>query len=109
MASQDQHSSLADSYKEFGTSTKQGNPNQGVIHFNPEEVRVLNEDELSAYAAVAKVAWTSVIDTQRRFLKLIGIDEAQWLKYREQLSQRMLESMEERPVLLHGHTHSVTR
>lgn len=107
MASQDQHSSLADIYKEFGSSSKRGNPNQGVIYFNPDEVRVLSEGEISAYEAVAKVAWTSVIDTQRRFLKLIGIDEAQWPKYREQLSELFLDSMEDRSVLLHGHTHSV--
>lgn len=109
MAPQDQHESLADIYKEFGSSSTRGNVEQGVIYFNPDEVRVLSESELSAYDSLATVAWTSVVDTQRRFLELIGIGENELPKYREQLSNRVFEAVAKKAPLLHGHTHSVAR
>lgn len=38
MAPQDQQNSIADLYKSFASSSKAGNPEQGVIYFDPREV-----------------------------------------------------------------------
>lgn len=90
MAPQDQQNSTADIYNQFGSSSKPGTSGQGVIHFDPNGVRVLTEGELTAFRELSKVAWTSVVDTQKRFLVILGIQEDSWGDYRLQLSEAVI-------------------